>query len=741
MKQYLTGIFYSLPVQLLLMQFRKNLVLLFFWYILFATISGNFLQPYGANTLYLAPEYLGKVNALSTALTGFAMGIFIMSWNITTFILFTRYILFLATTAQPFLKYCINNAVLPVLFLIAYFYYLADFQKNLELLNAWQIILLIISFLGGLALCLLVSFIYFFRADKTIFKNIGNVIIKANKEYEDAVKQSPSSLPHKMEMRTDWFLSARFGLRKPRKVQHYSREFLDSVFKRHHFAAVIAITLAFILLLVIGFFSDNRVFQVPAAASITLFFAILVSVVGALFLFLGNWAFMLLVVLYFSLNWMYNHNIIDPRNKAFGLDYSETTKRAVYSQASLVALSSKENADKDKAFYVQVLNNWKAKQSADTPVIFVLNVSGGGTRSATFALNVLQQLDSVTSGKMMPHTILITGASGGMFGATYFRELYLQRTKGAKINLQNSVYATRISKDLLNPLFLSFTTRDLAGPVQKFDFNGKTYVKDRAYAFEQRFNQNTRGVLNKKIGDYAADEASANIPLMFLSNSITRDGRQMFISTHSARFMMRPATDTTGITYVNPDNVDFTAFFEKADPLGLSMLSALRMNATFPYVLPNVWLPTVPVIDVMDAGLRDNFGTELSLRFISSFSDWLKQNTSKLVVIQIRDHSTENMDEPVANDDILSFVTKPLLVLQKNWFALQDYYKTQDLSYFSKAYGNRFQKITFQYIPSQKDNVASISFHLTASEKKDIEASLNNPVNIASFDAVKELLK
>src|SRR3954470_4874445 len=81
MKQYLVGFFYSLPVQLLLLHFRRYHVLLIFWYILFATVSGYFLEPYGANSLYLAPEYLTQVSALSTMIVGFAIGVFIMSWN------------------------------------------------------------------------------------------------------------------------------------------------------------------------------------------------------------------------------------------------------------------------------------------------------------------------------------------------------------------------------------------------------------------------------------------------------------------------------------------------------------------------------------------------------------------------------------------------------------------------------------------------------------------------------------
>ena len=122
MKGLLHGIYYSFPVQLLLLHLKKFQILLIFWYLLFSTIAGVFMKSFGADSLFLAPEYLGDVNALGTAITGVAIGVFIMSWNITTFILFSRHFRFLATTTNPFLKYCINNALLPLLFLLFYFF-------------------------------------------------------------------------------------------------------------------------------------------------------------------------------------------------------------------------------------------------------------------------------------------------------------------------------------------------------------------------------------------------------------------------------------------------------------------------------------------------------------------------------------------------------------------------------------------------------------------------------------------
>src|SRR6187401_3189841 len=87
MKAWLRGFFYSFPVQLLFLHFRKYQVLLIFWFVLFSTINGTFMRSFGADSLYLAPEYLGSVNALGASIVGIAIGMFIMSWNIASFIL------------------------------------------------------------------------------------------------------------------------------------------------------------------------------------------------------------------------------------------------------------------------------------------------------------------------------------------------------------------------------------------------------------------------------------------------------------------------------------------------------------------------------------------------------------------------------------------------------------------------------------------------------------------------------
>jgi hypothetical protein len=354
-------------------------------------------------------------------------------------------------------------------------------------------------------------------------------------------------------------------------------------------------------------------------------------------------------------------------------------------------------------------------------------------------MNVMQELDSLTGGSIMKKTFLITGASGGMIGATYFRELYRERLHNKKINIQSDEYVDNIADDLLNPTFTSFIARDLFAPEQKFTIGNNTYLRDRGYAFEMALNDNTRGVLNKSLRDYIADEKAANIPLMFYHNVITRDAKMMLISTQPLRFMMEPPADSTEGA-ITPDAVDFTTFFAKQDPYNLRILTALRMNATFPVVLPNVWLPSNPVIDVMDGGLRDNYGVSTALRFLAHMRSWIMENTRGVVVIQIRDRMDGGWEHPYEYDNLTENAVKPFFLLQNNWYKMMEYFQGDMSTYFMDNNGFPIHKITFQYIPKKEEDKAALNFHLTQREKLDIAASLGSAYNVESFDKLLNLL-
>lgn len=739
LKIYLKNLYRFFPVQLLMLHFRKYQILLIFWLVLFSTVAGNFLKSFGADALILAPEYLGESGTAATFLTGIALGVFFMSWNITTFILHSKRFKFLATTRNPFLKYCINNSLLPILFLIYYCYKMVAFNDYIELRSAGDIVALIVALFCGLLLVFLVSFAYFFTAERTIVRSIAPLVASPDtfrKTFDNPDKRTPVDVG----LKVNYYLSGRLYLRKPRSVTHYRETFIEVIFKKHHLAGMFSIMLAFMFLVLIGFFLDNRFFEMPAAASFLILFAVLTAVIGALVYFLASWSLLVAIVFIAVLNFFYKHEIIDPRNKAYGLRYDLKSERPAYNKNALQALSNPADNLKDHQQMLGVLENWKKKQPEEKPLLVFINVSGGGLRSAAFVMATLQKMDSLSNGDLMSQTFMITGASGGMLAATYYRELYLRKLNGKKINLNDGKYGERITGDLLNPIFTSMVARDLLAPAQKFSVDEQRYVKDRGYAFEKKLSVNTRGVLDFQLKDRMEDEAKARIPLMIYNSVIKSDGRKMMICSQPIRFMMKPY-QMKDDPAASPDAVDFNMYFKNLSPYNLRALTALRMNATFPYVLPNVWLPTNPVIDVMDAGLRDNYGSESTLRFIHYFQNWIDENTSGVVVLSIRDKQTDNWQNPVLTTRMSDMFINPFTMLQQNWYKIQDYYQNDQFEYLASSSKVPFYRIPMVYVPEKEGKMAAMNFHISARERKEVQESFYHPINAASVKKMVELLK
>ena len=191
LRQTLKHLYYFLPVQLVILHFRRYQLLLIFWLVMILTITGNFASRFGADSLFLAPEYLGEINFVSMLLLGGCMAIFIMAWHITTFIIHAHRIPYMGAAKQTFLIYCINNSVLPFCFLVFYSFVTIRFQWFKEHAAGMKIFLLQLGFYLGFLLVLIISFAYFFRVGRDLLKvilsritdpsRIRNIIIGFNR--------------------------------------------------------------------------------------------------------------------------------------------------------------------------------------------------------------------------------------------------------------------------------------------------------------------------------------------------------------------------------------------------------------------------------------------------------------------------------------------------------------------------------------------------------------------------------
>jgi len=517
---------------------------------------------------------------------------------------------------------------------------------------------------------------------------------------------------------------------------------MDTVLRRHHRNAVFATIVAIILLLLLGIFMNKPEMRIPAGAGFLILFSIMLGIVGAFKYFLRSWEVLGWCVALLLVSFMVHHKVIDFRSTATGIDY-KTKSIPAYDYEHLRKLYNPQKIAADRDNNLQILEQWKQRRAAEgdrLPPLVIICVSGGGSRAAYWTFRALQYADSVSHGDLFRHTVLMTGASGGMIGATYWRSLHWKYYRKELNTLYDPHFQQNIGKDMLNAIIFSFVSIDLIAPFNTVKLDGQNYRRDRGYAMEQELIRNTEGILDNKIGDFKEAEKSAEIPMMIFGNTIINDGRKLLISSqplsHMSQSRSRAVNDMPVI-----DAVDLQNLFAGQNPDRLRIVSALRMNATFPYVLPVVRMPAQPDMNIMDAGLRDNFGMETVMRYLGVFHDWIAQNTRDVIVLQVRDTREHELFKPEEQNTLLSMAVDPMVVIHNKWGTFQTYAQSymKDLAVY--GYGPKLHFINLEYIPEKRDQTAALNFHLTQKEKEDLSYSILQPQNRMMTDSLLSFLK
>ncbi len=187
-----------------------------------------------------------------------------------------------------------------------------------------------------------------------------------------------------------------------------------------------------------------------------------------------------------------------------------------------------------------------------------------------------------------------------------------------------------------------------------------------------------------------------------------------------------------------PDAIEYTRFFGANNPLNTQFTSVLRMNATFPYIMPSASLPTQPPVEVMDAGIRDNFGILNSVRFLFEFREWIKNNTGGVVFIQIRDTNKKSRLQNTSLSTILQKLTAPVRNVTGNFILMQDYMQDDYLKYMQAWLECEFDFVQFQ-LPQMDEKIA-LSWHLTEKEKQFLKYAVFTPENKESLKRAGTLL-
>lgn len=736
---------YFFPLQLLFVHLKKNQQLLIFWIFLFLALFQLVGEKYGIPYLFLAPEYLGEVSIWSYAIFGFALGGFVMAFNIASYIMNGFRFPFLATLSKPFLKYCINNSTIPLIYMISFVLLSSDFLLQNEGFNKVDILFRQLGFLGGYFLFVVLSLTYFLMTnkdfEKLFGKEIGQVVSSDSKEGSPAkmLLQKKDAEWYQQQMfdkawRVDTYIGSYFSLKLTRAYHHYDRSMLTQVFRQNHINASFFEIVVIASILVLGLFREKAIFIIPAGATCFLLLTMLLMAVSAIRSWVRGWTLLVLIGFFALLNFLSKYDTFYYVNHLYGLDNSKVVSYPPEEKDDPEIFRMIES---DLREHRELLENWKAKnyQKNQKPKAVFIALSGGGSRAALWSFLGLEHLDSLTDGKLMKQTVMMTGSSGGMIGASYYREVWRRAQLNDTIDPYSKTYRWDMGKDLLNPLLFNLAVNDIFVRTKRFEYDGELHWKDRGYIFEKTLNEYSRGYLDKRMGDYAAAERSAEIPFMIFSPSIVNDSRRMMISNLPLSFMSNKPVSSND----REENIEFMRLFEQNNADSIRFLSVLRMNATFPYIMPLVDMPTEPGIEVFDSGLRDNYGVKTTTKYIFHLRDWLRKNTSGIIILQLRNGTQVLKDQQIERRGIAEDLGSPFGSLYGNFFQVQDFNNEELLEYTKEWYQGPVDVISFELQKTKKQKI-SLSWHLTSREKEMILISLFTNNNQKAAAKLKRLL-
>ena len=434
---------------------------------------------------------------------------------------------------------------------------------------------------------------------------------------------------------------------------------------------------------------------------------------------------------------------------------------------------------------IEALDKW-SRQFTTRPRLVVVTATGGANRSALWTAKVLHELHKDPDLADFPkHVRVITGASGGMVGASYY--VGSLRPDGT---LPPDFSPEDIAQDFLTPIINGLVFREvpfLALPV-------KNYSRDRGELLDRAMEgdvprladgprKRLAAVFERSFADLAPGEAAGWRPSLIFSPMIVEDGRRLFISNRHVPFLTvnrgefllpsvqnfagpaaaggpasrrameksttlnRPRAGTDDDDVYSRPGVEFFSLFPEARSR-FRLSTAARMNATFPFLSPAVSLPTVPPRRIVDAGYYDNTGVSVAAAWLYHHADWIIRECSGVVVIQIRDSASHHENRSVAlppaeGGSVLPGLTGVLSAVNHARTASATYRNDDDLYQLSQYFWMNGPEVRqfFTTVVFERDGDVGMNWYLSPADRKRILDSWNQrpgTMNPASLQKLRD---
>jgi hypothetical protein len=395
--------------------------------------------------------------------------------------------------------------------------------------------------------------------------------------------------------------------------------------------------------------------------------------------------------------------------------------------------------------------------SMGPPTFIVLTISGGAYRATFWAASILDEIIRLSAVNEplegLAHSVLlITGASGGMVAGAYFAVFFDDtmvrqehplesliardiRSMDRDVNW-NSVDPLDGPIDSLTPIARRIGLSDLR------DFFFPRWAGlDRGQELEAQWPK----LRELSFLDFAARNWQGALPTMVLTPTDVETGQPVYISP-----LKFPETATQPHRLFLFDRLP-------AAQQGLSIATAVRLNAAFPIITPAATIPASVVGStdetphrLVDAGFFDNQGTDAAVNFLlqDDVVKWVSNNNGRVIVIEINawpdaltspaKAETTGWIDVLPHLEFLSAPVSAFLSTRSLGAELRDLRAWQLVGerYNGSGHNPQFEKVTFR-------NVApvSMSWYLTLQERLRIRKEVCAPYNYKAFKELASLWK
>ena len=395
---------------------------------------------------------------------------------------------------------------------------------------------------------------------------------------------------------------------------------------------------------------------------------------------------------------------------------------------------------------VAALDAWRTRRTEsapvdapDRPILVLLATSGGAYRAGFWTSLLMDRLiaDSAAGGRwpgLADDLRLVTGASGGMVAGGYFVAMAAEGAldEGVTDRMSFDTWTRMaapdgddrqhpIARDSLSPVVHRLASRDLLQLVTPW-----RPQHDRGRTLDAQW-----ATLGRSFASLRDAEAEGRAPSIILSPMLVETGALALFSNLDLTALRRrglPPNARPGDE--NKSSVEiFRAF--PGSHAAMDIATAVRLNATFPYISPAISLPTRPDRRPVDAGYYDNYGIDLLTAYLEQeeIHDWIMKHCAGVAVIQVRAFPSE-APTPTAGgfQRAYQFLTSPVEGVFSARKASQMFRNDQQLALTRSRYAQAAGRDFLRVFTFEANSDVSMSWYLRCDEMRALDGLLSPPV-------------